>query len=145
MSMKKVLLLAVAGVLSATVVSAKPLSPREKRNLEKKISESFPVSSEARRLAAEYRRNPSSEARDALRRQVRKDYTQYVNDLRDNVKPALNSRHYHYRRKNLARMTHNRDRIVDEIVRRLIAADAASVSVDIDAAGESEKPASPKE
>ena len=138
---RKILFLVAAVMLSAGVVCAKPPPTRVKRQLEKEIPDRVPVSAEARRLAAEYRRNPSDEARDALRRQVRKDYTEFVNKLRSKIKPDPRPHHRHYQRKAVERMTHNRDRIVDEIVRRLISGDASEVAIDTGSDDEPEKPA----
>ena len=130
MLLRKILFLAAALMLSAGVVCAKPPPTRVKRKLEKEIPDRVPLSAETRRLAAEYRRKPSDEARDALRRQVRKDYTEFVNKVRDKIKPDPRPHHRHHQHKAIARMTHNRDRIVDEIVRRLIAGDAKEVAID---------------
>ena len=111
---RKILLLAATGMLSVAAF-AKAAPHHEKREVENPGG--IPLSKETRRLAAECRRDPSDEKREALKRQVRYDYDNYVSKLRNQPK-SNKKRHEQHRR--IEELLRDRDRRVEEIVNRLL-------------------------
>lgn len=116
MSAKRFLLLVAVGLLSACAF-AKAAPHREKNPPESKAMVNIPLSEETRRLAAQCRRDPSDANREALKRQVRRDYDRYVAELRNKHKSNKNRRDQHRRTEMLI---NERDRRVEEIVNRLL-------------------------
>lgn len=115
MFVKKLLLLAAAGMLSASAF-AKAAPHRDKPPMEKKEVH-IPLSAETKRLAAECRRDPSDEKREELKRRVKDDYDRYVSKLRNRPKSNKHRRDQHRVNEMLIS---ERDKRVDEIVERLL-------------------------
>ena len=113
---KRSLLLVAAALLSATAF-AKAAPHHEKKPSASKTAVQIPLSAETRRLAAECRRDPSPEKREALKEQVRRDYDRYVSELRNKPKSNKHRRDQHRRNEMLI---NERDRRVEAIVDRLL-------------------------
>ena len=113
---KKILLLTAALLLSAGTVFAKAAPRRDKTPPEKREVR-VPLSAETKRLAAECRRDPSDEKREALKKQVRSDYDRFISELRN--KPKTNKHRRDQHRFN-EMMINERDQRIDKIVERLL-------------------------
>ena len=113
---RKTLLLVAALLLSSGVAFAKAAPRRDKTPPEKREVR-IPLSAETKRLAAECRRDPSDEKREALKRQVRSDYDRYISELRN--KPKTNKHRRDQHRFN-EMMINERDQRIDKIVDRLL-------------------------
>ena len=105
--------LAVAVVITVTVEAA-PRRGKRDEGARPQISE------EARKLAAVCRRDPSEANRDALKRQIGADYDRFLEQLRAKLKSGKHDRKSQEARRRLEAMTRDRDKRVEQIMRRML-------------------------
>ena len=103
----------------ALAVAAAPVAAahHENRNYKHLDPARIQWSRESRRLAEVCRRDPSSENRAALRRQLERDFDRFVDNHRAKLKPGKLS---HEQRRRLDDLVRERDRTVNAEMRRLL-------------------------